>query len=292
MSESYSGKPLKELSFLDYGAGNGLFSLFLKFCGAREVIAIDNNPDCTENIKILSDYFGLPVEGIYRGGEDSLKDLPFRPDLLIGTDVIEHIYDIDAWFSLMASMPSLKLLLFTTGSNPCNPLKLVKLWNLQWKDEYKGEAGDFFVRQTAETGSPFLSVRKEIIRNNFNTLNDTEINKLARLTRGKNKTDILAVVNKFVESGEWPAAPADFFSTCDPVTGSWTERILSLTTYAKLAGKYNFHFEKEWLLYDSYFPSRTRWLKAGINLLIQKLPVIAGTVSPGILLIFQKEKPA
>jgi len=81
---------------------------------------------------------------------------------------------------------------------------------------------------------PFIKVREQIIRKHAGDLSVDKINELAAATRGLNEEDILSVLEQYKLSGKTPVPPSHPTNTCNPLTGSWTERILSLNEYISL----------------------------------------------------------
>jgi len=142
---------------------------------------------------------------------------------LIATDLIEHVYDLQDFFRQLSQInPNIEMI-FTTGSNPENPYKCRQLRRYMTQEEKV-----YFVK------------RKEFIRINANHLTETEINTLAKQSRGKIYSDILKILDSYQKTGNFPIPLDDAFNTCDPETGNWTERILSLKAYKQLASEAGF----------------------------------------------------
>jgi len=114
-------------------------------------------------------------------------------------------------------------MVFTTGSNPENPYKCRQLRR--------------YMTQAEEV---YFAKRKAFIQPGTSHLPETETNILAKQTRGKMERDILKILDSYRETGKLPPPPDDAFNTCDPETGNWTERILSLKTYEQLASEAGF----------------------------------------------------
>src|SRR6476660_5451299 len=85
---------------VDFGAGNGLLGLFAKFCGVRTVYINDRDPHFLNASKILAAQLGITIDGFIEGDIESVASFPFTtpPGIIAGTDVIEHIYDLDIFF--------------------------------------------------------------------------------------------------------------------------------------------------------------------------------------------------
>lgn len=240
-------KDVASLTVLDFGCGNGFLGLLAKQLGFKQVWLCDVSPDFLQAAERTAQAAAIELDGFIHG-DISVVLTYFQsenvvPDIVLSTDVIEHIYDLENLFqSLQALNPSL-ISVFTTASNPNNFRKVKSLHKEQYKDEWIGH-GDLTDNNRAEKGFSALSFyeqRKLIISNEFGQLPTEMVSELARLTRGKAVNDILESVRTYLNSGILPHPPTDVHWVCDPNTGSWTERILPLKTYRGLANRSGFH---------------------------------------------------
>lgn len=209
-----------QLTIVDYGGGHGLFALTAKTMGFAKVIYVDHNPDAVNTVRTLSDRTGVPLDAILCGDTDSLghwcTENHITPDTLIAVDVIEHIYNLDTFFfALHQSFPSMAMV-FTTASTPFNPVVKRRLHRAMVKDELRGDHS--FFRQ-----------RRDHLKNLNPTLSDDELDFWASNTRGLTLDD---AATAFSENR--PNRLDDPYNTCDPVSGSWTERILPLDHYKRI----------------------------------------------------------
>lgn len=139
--ESVGSAP-KDITFIDYGGGSGFLSMLAKQAGIGQVIYIDLNPDSVDTIRILKALAGTGPDIILHGDSDTLADWcsanKVKPQLLIATDLIEHVYDLSAFFDNLAAIDNKMQMLFTTASTPFNPYVKRKLHRLMttWEKEY------------------------------------------------------------------------------------------------------------------------------------------------------------
>jgi hypothetical protein len=109
-------------------------------------------------------------------------------------------------------------------------------------DEYSGsnplhaQPGDRFA------GLPFRDIRRSIIQEQFSTIPTEQLNKLVTATRGLNKADLLRATEICLQTGTLPV-PQHASNTCDPITGSWTERLLTIAEYKAMYYKAGFGLE-------------------------------------------------
>ena len=265
-------KPLKEISFVDYGCGNGLLGLYAKHSGFREVLLIDNDSHFQRAASALASQLGFQCE-IIKGDYHQLPDRKF--DAIAGTDVIEHIHDLAAMMhAFKVIRPTVTV--FTTASNPKNYFKIRKLKQLQIRDETKGNDQD-----DPDYGHPpFLTIRRSIIRSAQPEKSNDIVNMLAENTRGMMKEEIIRAMYLYDKEGVIPMA-ASGTNTCNPLTGSWTERILTIDEYLKVYNDEGFILDLSAGFYNEHYKGFRGRLNAAFNKMIK----ISGiTFAPFIIL--------
>ena len=241
-------KPVAEATIVDYGGGHGILGIMAKWLGWRQVVYIDLNPEAAKTVSALADAVGLGPDVILTGDSKTLKlwmqVQGETPDAVAGMDVIEHIYCLDAFFGDLASMgEKAPLLLFTTASNPRNPFVCRRLRKAM-KDDETG---------TSEIPN-FFTLRYEYILSAFPGMDEKIAQRWARDTRGLIYDDILRAVQQNL-----PNLLADSYNTCDPRTGSWTERILPISDYKDLLQQYGYtlRVENGWYNTHQWFGKRS-----------------------------------
>lgn len=211
---------------VDYGGGHGFLSILLKTLGAKHVIYVDNNPQSVAAAKAIKDHVGKGADVFICGEEEDLiewcQNNEVKPSLLMGFDVIEHIYDLDKYFdNLFTAFPDMNHS-YTTASVEKNIFKTRKLKKQMYLDEYG-----------TDTKQGYFDIRKQFIKNEFPALTDEEAHLWAADTRGMNYKDILLTVSLKMD-----VTPKDDYNTCNPETGSWTERILTEKEYRDLISRH------------------------------------------------------
>lgn len=274
-----------DLSLIDYGAGNGVMGLLAKYCGFGKVYLNDISEDFLEAAKQLAVQMNIPVDGFIEGDIDKVRDYfaTAVPDVLVSTDVIEHIYDLPIFFTTAKKINPGMVTVMSTACNPANYLKVREFKKIQLKDELQGgEPGDhvLFGQDPIE---PFIKIRQRIITAYAaGRLTSEAINKLATFTRGLRKDDIEKAVQSYMVHTTWPPLPSHPTNTCDPVTGSWSERLLSFDEYRTIyaAAGYQVQF------YDGFYNGYEDSLKSKMLSLANKLiPVSGHRLSPFIILV-------
>lgn len=246
---SKSNIPVAETCLIDYGSGNGLLGLFAKFSGFGEVVLVDLDREFMEGAMALAKQLHIDISAGITGDINDCG--PYRPGMIIGTDVIEHVYNPHHFFQSIRQINPDMVTVFSTSSNPENPMQRRKLEALQRKDEYEG-LSDAEAEQTGDRPHPpYLRMRESIIRGMAPLLTAPDIRILAELTRGMRRDDISEAISLFLQDGTLPAAASHPFNTCHPETGSWTERLLSLEEYMSIYKSSGFQLECHPGFYDS-----------------------------------------
>ena len=270
------------MQLIDYGAGNGLLGMFAQYAGFKKVLLCDVDHTFIEAAKELATHLQIPITGFVTGDLQTLtQQYPgITADVMIGTDVIEHIYDLDAFFAAVQGHNPNMVTVFTTASNPANPFKTARLKKLQIKDEKKGGDPSDFVLAGAEKHEAFLKIRANIIAEAFPLLEGADIKKLSSATRGLDKPNILKAVTAYLVNGKLPILPKGS-NTCNPLTGSFTERILPLSDYHALYAAHGFGLQ----VYKGFYNIHSPGIKKFINPLLNGMVKITGlTLAPFISL--------
>ena len=283
----HADKPTGELSLVDFGAGNGLLGIFAKYCGFKKVFLCDVDADFIKAAKVLSDALTISIDGFITGDIDELQDVLQHEtiDVMVGTDVIEHIYNLDDFFANVKEMNNKMVTVFTTASNPGNFIKVRKLKKLQVKDECEGGDPGDFVLAGSEKHEAFFVMREKIILTAFPQIPSATAKQLAALTRGLKKTDILLAVDHYIATSELPVGKAIATNTCHPITGSWTERILPIAVYRSIYTKHHFVLEVHNGFYNDYSKGTKKYFNFFMNFLVRLTGKIA---APFITLIGYK----
>ncbi|MBQ4161889.1 MAG: SAM-dependent methyltransferase [Parabacteroides sp.] len=231
--------PLTEIIFVDYGGGSGFLSILAKQIGFGQVIYIDLNPNSVETIRILKEEIGIGPDIILHGDSDKLKtwckEHNCKPQLLIATDLIEHVYQLESFFADLIAINSQIQMLFTTASTPFNPYVKRRLHRIMKEEE------------TGFSSNPnYYTLRLQYIQQNFTYFSKQEAEEIALKTRGL----IFSDIHKAITQNQYPSLN-DPFNTCDPRNGNWTERILPIETYCSIVRPHGFFVQIEKGFYNT-----------------------------------------
>lgn len=221
-------------TLVDYGGGHGFLCFLAKKRGFERVIYVDYNPQASATVTALAEQIGFGPDTVLTGDHNTLKtwcdEQHITPDAVVGIDVIEHIYRLEPFFSDLRSINPRMQMVFSTASTPYNPWIRHRLHRIMRHDEEK-----------------FQQIRRDFIATLHPELSPDELNHWVKVTRGMIFNDIKSITS--IESTSSIAAPP-FPNTCDPITGSWTERILPIKTYHHLAAPLCVELHKGF--YNSY----------------------------------------
>lgn len=266
-----TGKTPSQITLIDYGCGNGILGLLACFTGFKKVFFQDTDKDFFEAARALSNAMQLKNVEFIPGDINSLLVKEVKADALAATDVIEHIYDLKKFMQHMKMVNPEMVSVFTTAANPFNLISKRKMRALQLKDERKGNMSDN-KDLYGMAHPPYLEMRKQIILAAFPHTQYAE--QLARATRGLAGNDIIKAVEEFELTNRLPQ-PAEGTNTCNPITGSFTERILTPHQYHQLFNAAGFTVDLKAGFYDEHSTSRKKFtgkfLNAWVDILGKKI---------------------
>ena len=271
---------IEELSLVDYGGGCGFFSLLASRAGVGKVIYVDLNPRSVETVRILKERLGFGPDVIIEGDaydlEAWLHEEKDKPQLIVGTDVIEHIYDVMDCFYNFVSINKRIAMIFTTASTPYNPWVKRRLY--RWMDEAE--------RGTGEQPN-YWTLRREYFRKKFPLASDEELDYWADITRGQTYEAIdIGIEENDLSSTILPGP----HNTCDPRTGNWMERILPIAEYRKFAAIIGYRVDVGKGFYNERRANRAASLVCRLlNGLIRCSGKLGLLLAPFIVLRFRKK---
>jgi hypothetical protein len=216
------------ITLVDYGGGSGFLSIFAKEAGFGQVIYIDLNPLSVAAVAVLKQQMGAGPDIILAGDSDALvtccRTRAIFPQLLIATDLIEHVYSLTGFFADLCTVNSRMQLIFTTGSTPFNPLMRSRLHRFM---------------EGCESGTlvtpNYFGRREAFIRRHYPSFSAGQVAEWSRCTRGLVYADICQAI----DAGRRPS-PSNRFNTCDPETGNWAERILPIRAYRSMLAPHGY----------------------------------------------------
>lgn len=229
-------KPIIESSFVDYGGGCGLLSFLAIELGFEKVIYNDIYQVSVDDVKVISNALNLKIDYFVSGDVSQfirvINQNKIKVDHICSFDVLEHIYDLEDWFTEINQIPKPFSLCFMTSANSSNPIINQKLKKIHYKAEYVGSSIQKGWKER-DSNLPFLEIRKNIISKNITNISQETITKLAKNTRGLFGVDILKHAKEQLNTISFKNKNKHATNTCDPLTGNWAEHIIDLNNLRK-----------------------------------------------------------
>lgn len=253
-----SKKTVSEIIVMDYGAGMGSLFLLAKMIGCKMVVYNDIIPDMTEGARIVADYLKIPID-VYITGDHKetikvLQEKQINCDIVLSRNVVEHIYDLDDFYSDMAAGLPDALIYFSTTANFQNP---AMLW--------------FHKRVHRNAEVTYLPQRRKLIRKQLPDITDMEVEALAVATRGLAMYDFDEAMARYKNNKTVPDPFIHYTNTCDPENGLWAEHIIPVATYKKIIESKGYRLTVLPAFWDTHN-------KSGLKNVVGKVMNLAGTL--------------
>jgi hypothetical protein len=156
-----------------------------------------------------------------------------KPDVIVSMDVIEHVYNLELFIRDSFQLNSEMIHVHVTGANPYNPIIRNRLMKIQIRNEYQNRPKPEAAKPSDNFHS-FFELRKNFIQKNTDW-NEDLISEIAKLTRGMIYPEILFAIQLYNKEGVKPSPIAHPTNTCDPETGNWSERLVSIQEFETIA---------------------------------------------------------
>ena len=229
---------LDQFVFIDYGGGSGILSLLAKEYGINTVVYNDIYETSCSDARIIALTLGNEADYYVHGDIDTVIDLvktkSLRSTALASYDVIEHIYNLEAFLTNLKDVSPLPFTaVMASGANPLNPVKKRRFMRYHMNREYKNQEKKWGHKER-DCLKSYFDVRREIISSHVPTLLDAEKYQLAMSTRGLIESEIKECVEEYLRSGKVLRRPDHPTNTCDPYTGNWAERLIDIDHVRKI----------------------------------------------------------
>lgn len=287
-------KPLDKFVFVDYGGGSGLLSLLAKELGIGRVIYNDIYDVSCKDAEILAAATGHRIDDNICGDiDDLIKYLELHNiiiDAISSYDVIEHIYDIEAYFRKLKKISDTHYrVVFGSAANMRNPRLRKGMEKNHLECEHKDKEKQWGHKERDALKS-FLNIRKEIIAGYAPDLPAEDVDLLASGTRGLIKEDIEKCVDEYRGKGSISYRPDHPTNTCDPYTGNWAEHLMEPEWIEKILGEEGFEVRTLSGFYAYVEKFHIRFIKNILNIVIKLFGKAALPVSP-YYVIFADYRP-
>lgn len=237
-------KPPDRVVLIDFGGGSGLLSLLAKEAGVGKVLYNDIFETSCDDVRLLAKTFELGIDDYICGDIPEIRQYlglhRVKLDVLVSSDVLEHVYDLESFYSSVYQLSSDSLnVVMSTHANPWNPVINRTLMKQQRRVELTDRIAEWGHKERDSLKS-YLKIRYEMIRKNFPQLTETAAHELAENTRGQKEDDILKTVNDYMRNNVQPISPKHPTNTCDPTNGNWADRLVAPPVYRTILNKTGF----------------------------------------------------
>jgi cyclopropane fatty-acyl-phospholipid synthase-like methyltransferase len=224
---------------LDAGCGYGVIAIILMLMGAREVWGLDISEErLTAFEHLIQDHhLSERLHAQLRGVEDTgLED--GSVDAVISNEAISHYYNVDAFLREAARV--LKpggVLLIADGNNAANPFRRRDTEQI-WDRFENGPAGEVHGHRLE---TPYIEMRRQIIRSTAPDLPPSTVDRLAQETAYMNQEQIVRAVNEYLTTGKLPGSRFDR-RRCpvNPISGAYMEQMFHPAQLAREIEQYGF----------------------------------------------------
>jgi 2-polyprenyl-3-methyl-5-hydroxy-6-metoxy-1,4-benzoquinol methylase len=235
-----TGKPVHELSAIDYGAGLGTLFMLGGMMGFKSFVYNDYLPDWQQTAAAVCNALGIKIDAYVTGDIDAVMNHAtqngIQYDIVASRNVIEHIYSLPAFYSAIYQHNKNAITYATTTANFHNPaMRLLH----------------YRIHATVERG--YHLQRVAAIKKINNSLSAPEIHQLAALTRGRAGKDFSEAVHNFLQKKTISPVPYLRSNTCDCATGVWSEHLLTKNEYAAIINDAGFTIDYTPGYWDTHY---------------------------------------
>jgi 2-polyprenyl-3-methyl-5-hydroxy-6-metoxy-1,4-benzoquinol methylase len=238
-----TGKPVNEINIVDYGAGLGTLYMLAGMMDFKRIIYNDYLPDWKDTAQSICTSLQIPITACITGDiEDVLAYADtegFMYDIVASRNVIEHIYSLSNFYTLLYKHNPKAVIFSTTTANYHNPAMRFKHYVLHKKVErtiYKDQ-------------------RKKAIQENWKDISLTQLGELVTKTRGKGANDFITAIDHFKNNESIEPVAYLRTNTCDCFSGSWHEHLLTRKEYEKIITNAGYKIEYTAGYWDTHYSS-------------------------------------
>lgn len=227
---------LEDQVLVDYGGGQGMLSLLARESGLSQVYYNDINPDSVKDARTLARHLGLEATDYIEGEIPAIgRALAGRgrvATLLASSNVIEHIYDLEAHVRDLASLaPAPFAAVLATDANPFNPrVRAKRMATHRYYEEVDRPPDETLSRRDSHLSYRTLRRRQLTEWAEIEGV-EGDIEPLVTATRGLADADLRLAFDRWRTDGRLPV-PEHPTNTCHPVSGNWCERLIDFQALA------------------------------------------------------------
>jgi len=236
-------KPVNEINAIDYGAGLGTLFMLGGMLGCKQFDYNDHLPDWQPTAAAVCKVAGINITNYVMGDINAVTDFAtannFQYDIVVSRNVIEHIYSLPEFYSVLYRHNPKAIVYSTTTANFHNPAMRLYHIYIHKKVEKK------YYRQQ----------RVEEIKKIQPLIPVDQLTKLTEFTRGKGQQDFNDTVENYVAGKAIQTDATLRSNTCDCINGVWSEHLLNKKEYATIIMDAGFKMEFSAGYWDTHYSS-------------------------------------
>ncbi len=251
-----NNKEMQATNFMDYGAGLGTLFLLAGLVGFKQVYFNDYFPQWANYAKTICDKLDIAITGYVSGDIDAVIDHAKKNnitiDIVASRNVVEHIYNLRAFYTKLYQSGITSLCYATTTANFHNPAMRLK--------------HHFYHKKVENT--LYKKQRQDYIKELMPAVNTADLDKLVTLTRGRAFDDFTNTLVLYFKNQPIPAVEFLLTNTCDCKTGVWAENLITRKNYFDIINKSGFKAEYTAGFWDTNYKYKV------VNLITRILNII------------------
>lgn len=221
-------KKIPDTVFIDYGAGLGTLFLLAGKVGFKKVFFNDYFPRWAGYAKIICNKLDTKVDDFISGDLDAVirygKMNAVSFDIVASRNVVEHIYNLEGFYTTLYQSGLTTLCYATTTANYHNiAMRLKHYWY------HKKLEKNLYRKQ-----------RAVYIKELKPDVNAADLHRLVKLTRGRAFSDFTNCTELYFIKKPVPPVPYLGTNTLDCRTGIWAEHLITKKNYAGIISKAGF----------------------------------------------------
>jgi 2-polyprenyl-3-methyl-5-hydroxy-6-metoxy-1,4-benzoquinol methylase len=239
-----SGKNLSEINAIDYGAGLGTLFMLGGMLGFNRFDYNDHLPEWQATAKAVCRQAGISINNYITGDINAVTSFAasknIQYDIVVSRNVIEHIYSLPEFYSVIFRHNPKAVIYSTTTANYHNPV--MRLYHI-------------YIHKKVEK-QYYKQQRINEIKKLHPSLSADKLAGLTELTRGKGQQDFIDTVNKFINDKTIFPDNSLRSNTCDCITGVWIEHLLTRKEHTEIAKKAGFKIDYTAGYWDTHYSSK------------------------------------
>jgi 2-polyprenyl-3-methyl-5-hydroxy-6-metoxy-1,4-benzoquinol methylase len=247
-----SGKPVREIQFIDYGAGLGTLFMLAGMMGFKRIVYNDYLPDWQQTAQSICETLNIKMDGYVTGDIDSVMQHAaangLQYDIIASRNVIEHIYNLPQFYTAIFRHNPKAVTYSTTTANYHNPAMNCYHIYIHQQTEKK-----YYRRQ-----------RSEEIKKLQPLFTGNQLAELTAKTRGKGQQDFIDAVNNISSNNPIKKDKSLRSNTCDCITGVWIEHLLTKKEHGDIIEAAGFKMQYTAGYWDTHYASGIKNKMAGI----------------------------